>query len=328
MGRIEAFFAVLILALMLTMIVTGCSDNTCKPVICGPKPTLENIWPNDDQRFWEYDYTVRGWSGGLYDTLYETEGEVPPAPSFDYIEDLLENHPVGEDVNTSSGTYRMKFDGDSTSDYGVTAQALKDTVYLDGLAVSRDKAASARDVILGLAMPVDQTMSSLLLGSMRAEDTFPSYPLLIHGGFWEKNDAWIGTYCEIDTNLCWKFLEEDLEPGHEFTHQLVPGISDKAFLQCKVLSIGNVEIGGQLYPNALECVYIVDYGAYQFTSTGGASIGWGRTYDYGVVVYAPQAGPLYSYERSLVEAGNDASTGVGDKTLILEDTGTPATTYP
>jgi hypothetical protein len=39
------------------------------------------------------------------------------------------------------------------------------------------------------------------------------------------------------------------------------------------------------------------------------------------VIYAPEVGPVYSYERALIEAGNTASTGVGDKTLVLTDTG-------
>jgi len=322
-GRIEAFFAVLILALMLTLIVTGCSDNTCKPQICGPKPTLENIWPNDDQRFWEYDFTGRGWGGSIYDTLYDTEEEVPPVPSFDYVEDLLDNHPIGDDVNTQTGTYRMRFDGDSTSDYGVTAQALKDTVYIAGLAISQDDSPVIRDVLLGGAMPNGRSIQDLLAGSVPTVQYIPSYPLLIHGGIWEKNDDWIGTYCEIDTNLCWKFLEEDLLPGSEFTHQLIPALTDDAFMHCKVLDMANVQIGEQVYPNALECIYIIDYGAYQLTTSGGASLGWTRQYDYGTVVYAPEVGPVYSYERSLVEAGNDESLGVGDKTLVLTDTGRP-----
>jgi hypothetical protein len=307
---------------MLTMIITGCSENTCKPKPCGPMPTLENIWPNDDQRFWEYDFITRGWSGNfpLFDTLYATAEEVPDLPSFDHIEDLLENHPIGDDVNTRVGSYRMIFDGDTTSEYGVTAQALKDTLYIADMAVSRHDRVNRVDIILGRAMPERGNMQDPIVRPLDAAEDILSYPILIHGGFWEKNDAWIGTYCEIDTNLCWKFLTQDLEPGSGFTHQLIPGITDKVFLHCKILGMEYAEAGGLIYPNALKCAYIIDYGV-TWTDMPPGHTGYYRIYDYGVVVYAPEVGPVYSYERALVEAGNDASTGVGDKTLVLTDTG-------
>lgn len=322
MGRLEAVFSVLILALMVMLVVNGCSDNTCKPSICGPKPTLENIWPNDDQRFWEYEYTMRGWSGGLCDTLYETREEVPPAPSLDYIVGLLDDHPIGDDVNTQTGIYRMRFDGDSSNSFGVTAQALKDTAYFAGLAISQDSGGAMRSIILGRAMPDERGPWDEIAGSLHMTDIITSYPLLIHGGIWEKNDAWIGTYCVVDTNLCWKFLEDDLAPGSEFTHQLIPSLSNDAVMHCRVLRIAEFRIGGEVYPNALECVYLVDYGPFAYTTEVGGTLGWCRNYDYGVVIYAPEVGPVYSYERALVEAGNDQSAGVGDKTLILTDTGT------
>jgi hypothetical protein len=301
------------------LIITGCSDNSCKPKTCGPYPTLDNIWPNDDQRFWEYDFTMRGWSGGLFDTLYENEDDVPPLPSFGDIEDLLENHPIGDDVNTDTGVYRMRFDGDSTSDYGVTAQALKDTLYIAGMAVSRDGRATRQDIILGRATPDRRGARDHSVLLLDAAEDILSYPMMIHGGFWEKNDAWIGTYCEIDTFLCWKFLEEDLTVGHEFEHQLIPGISDQVFLHCKILSMGDAEIGGMVYPNALECAYIIDYGV-NWAELPPDLTGYYRLYDYGGVIYAPEVGPVYSYERALVEAGDDDSRGVGDKTLMITGT--------
>jgi hypothetical protein len=321
-GRIDTLCAVLILALTLALVITGCSDNSCKPKICGPLPTLDNIWPNDDQRSWEYDFTMRGWSGTypLFDTLYATEEEVPPLPSFDYIEDLLEHHPIGDDVNTDVGIYRMRFDGDTTSDYGVTAQALKDTLYIADMAVARDGRLTREDIILGRAMPDRRGMQAPTVWPLDAAEDILSYPLMIHGGFWEKNDAWIGTYCEIDTNLCWKFLTLDLEPGSEFTHQLIPGLTDQVFLHSRVLSEEDAEFGGLVYPNALRCAYIIDYGV-TWTDMPPGHAGYYRVYDYGVVVYAPEVGPIYSYERALVETGNDGSTGVGDKTLVLTDTG-------
>ncbi len=329
MGRFESFFAILILALMVTLMVAGgCSDNTCPPQICWPKPTLENIWPNDDQRFWEYEYTLRGWGGGFCDTLYDTEEEVPPVPSFDYVEDLLDNHPIGDDVNIDIGLYRMRFDGDSTNPSGVTAQALKDTLYLEGIAVSQDQGLGRRDIILGRikangsSMPDGSMWADFLDGYSNMEQFIDPRPYLIHGGIWEKNDEWIGTYCYIDTNLCWKFLEEDLAPGNEFTHQLIPALTDDTFLHCKVLRMTNIRMDGHVYPNALECVYILEYGPFAFRTPSGDPYGWCRLYDYGVVIYAPTVGPIYSYERVLVEAGDGESPGVGDRTLVLTDTGT------
>jgi hypothetical protein len=84
--------------------------------------------------------------------------------------------------------------------------------------------------------------------------------------------------------------------------------------------MGDAEIGGMVFPNALECAYIVDYGP-QWAGMPEDPWGYYRVYDYGVVIYAPEVGPVSSYERALVEAGNDESHGVGDKTLMLTGTG-------
>lgn len=100
------------------------------------------------------------------------------------------------------------------------------------------------------------------------------------------------------------------------------GDDHDVFMHCKVLRQADIQVDGHLYANALECVYRVDYLPAKVCCTATCSIiGWCRLYDYGAVVYAPTVGPVYSYERVLVEAGNDKSTGVGDKTLFLTDTG-------
>jgi hypothetical protein len=248
----------------------------------------------------------------------------------DHIVDLLDNHPIGTHVHSQRGIYRMRFDGDSTNPAGVTAQALRDTAYFAGLAIPKKETPGTRGLLVGGVIPRGRSLSDILVESRFPGEPFVEYPTLIHGGVWEKNTEWIGTYClnvfPVDTLLCWKFLEADLAPGSQFAFEQIQHIAQDDFyfrsMHCRVVRQADIQVGGRLYANALECVYLVDYGLAKVCCTATcSSIGWCRPYDYGVVIYAPTVGPVYSYERRSVEAGNDESTGAGDKTLFLTDTG-------
>lgn len=330
--------------------LAGCSDDACGPGGCTPGPTIDNVWPNDDGREWQYDLRQAWWTGPLCVTLYDSPEEVPPVPTLDEIEVMLAEHALPEDYETAEGIYFMEFAGDSTTLSGVTAQGLRDSVSLEGWP-GRLKAphAPSEGFVLRLAVArpdlVSRIMDSYpvpppLYESFRErsaalaapdspfagigaplEEEIVSAPILIHGGVWEKTDEHIGTYGDMDTLLAYKFLEADLSPGHEFTHQLIPKLTGDVFLYCKMLPRRIIRVGGLPYPNAIECLYVIDYGISTFWGVSpGGEPGYCRLYDYGTVIYAPTIGPIYSYDRSLVEAGNDESMGVGEKTLTISRT--------
>jgi hypothetical protein len=245
----------------------------------------------------------------------------------DEAEDLLDSHPIGENPESTDGVYSLKFDGQITTLSGVTAQNLSEMLATEkdrpGLLAGAPKRGDALLRRLALARPDLKDRIAAQAGGpwhTALDDTFeiiPPDPLLLHGYAWEKTGEWIGTYGDLDTLLAWKYLEANLEVEHEFTHQLVPAIADDAFLHCRILSQLDFETDVGVFEKAIECLYVVDYGIWTIPGVGGKTIGWSRTIDYGVVVYAPTVGPIYSYERLLVHPSDSWNTGDGEITLDL-----------
>lgn len=275
----------IVLCFAICLSLAGCGSDSCGPEPCQCGVTLETIWPNDDGRGWEYEYTWRTWD----DTCgaYTNVDDVPSAPSLDYIEDLLDKHPIGEDVTTRVGSYEMRFDGDSTTMSGVTAQALRDTAYFPG----------------------------------GAPDTgLTPTPILVHGGAWEKTEKYIGTYGDIDTNLAWKFLDASLCPGSEFSFQVSGAVGSSISVNCRVLGKASVQTEMGSFENGLNCLYIVDLGVTGYGNGHGYSQ-YRRHITYGNVIYVPEVGPVYSYERFYVCVSDTLSHGAGDMELDLIATG-------
>lgn len=351
MWRFKAPVDLILYALLSVCIFVHCSEDGCGPGECPPSASLDNIWPNDDGREWQFALVQLWWeTQGLCETLYDNPDDVPPIPSLDEVEDMLREHALPEDFESADGTYYMWFDGDSTTMSGVTAQALRDSIALAGGAAAVRapsgtrhafllRLAVARPELVTIIMNAPAVASSLdpellkLLDDLvqpgncwdcvggRLEEQIVTSPVLIHGGAWEKTDEYIGTYGDIDTVLAYKFLEADLSAGHEFTHQIAPSLTDDVFLHCRILPRTIVRVDGRPYPNAVECLYVIDYGITTLWEIpGGGDPKYCRLYDYGTVTYAPAVGPVYTYERILVEAGNDGSPGVGEETLTITRT--------
>ncbi len=299
----------------------GCGSDSCGPETCRCGLELGTMWPNDDGRGWEYKYTWRTWS----DTCagYGDVDDVPPAPSLDYVEGLLGKHAVGRDVSSRVGWYKMRFGGDSTTMSGVTAQALRDTAYLPGIAAGLPAVPNPAWALLESGLPPRA-------GGPGAGSTGPSTealgevltprPVLIHGGVWEKTEDYIGTYGDIDTLLAWKFLEADLCAGSEFSFDIGGAVGGGLKAWCRVLGNTSVETEMGVFGNGLDCLYVVDLGVMVGTDGHGRSV-YRRYITYGNVVYVPDVGPVYSYERFYVCVGDTLSLGAGDMELSLISTG-------
>jgi hypothetical protein len=341
--------AIVLLTLVAFVLIAGCSDNKCtEPYCCSEKATLDNIWPNEDQTSWTFAYKFRSWD---YDgwTLYQDEDSVPPAPSMDEALILLFGHGIGENPIRLFGTYGLQFDGDTTTLSGVTAQNLRETLIpagngiLTGLSTQVHEEARQVDPLLlrlAVARPDLRDRIANLIGPggeaavMQAEymlkartggdnstvggftDPFAE-PLFIHGYAWRKTSEWIGTYGDVDTLLAWKFLEADLVPGHEFTHQLVPSLADDVVLHCRVLPMTKLKTPAGVFVNALECLYMIDFGVTRVLSPQSDESGWARLFEYGVAIYVPTVGPVYSYHRMMVDAANPDGPGYGDIKVSL-----------
>jgi len=304
----------LLLFLVATTLILACGNDECGLICRRPEPTIENIWPNGDGTFWTYEYTLRAWKTDV--TTYPEKDSLPPVPSMDEIEGLLGHHPIGSNPNTLEGTYMLEFNGLTTTASGVTAQNLEESVVTAnrrGRPVAGTGRLASFLERLRLARPDLRAEIDVLYPNLdsTAQPGTPPSPNMIHGGAWEKTDQWIGTYGDVDTLLAWKFLEADLTEGHEFTHQLIPSLAGDIFLHCRVLGRTVVKSPAGHFWRALECLYVVDYGPFEIRGEWGTE-SWRQYYDYGRVVYVPEIGPVYDYERTLIAVGKTIGTGYGD----------------
>lgn len=285
-----------------------------------PDPTLDNLWPNADGASWTYALEERIWSEGLGDLyIVETPEEVPPPPTLDQVAALLEEHPHEPVTDEDEGYFILRFDGEITTDSGVTAQNLAEVVIWTPEAVGPRAATGEALMRRILAVRPDLRARAAELGLRAAARESASRdlmePLLLHGYAWEKTSEHIGTYGDLDQLLAWKFLESDLTIGHEFTHQLVPELADDIWLHARIIAVGTVRTPAGRFRKAVTCLYAVDYGVTQVSTQEEPLIGYARVIDYGTVSFAPAIGPVHSYERIFVSVGE---TGFGEGSGELE----------
>jgi hypothetical protein len=290
---------------------------------------LRNIWPNEDGREWTYRIDQREWSAPPIRT-YATAAEVPSFPSLDEVAALLGNHPIGTDPVETSGGYRLKFNGTKTTLSGATGQNLEASVFDLGSESARTPAGAAKAAetpgfvraLLRARPDLREKIQSrwpeaARLQSAPAAAAEVYMPLFLFGYAFEKTREYIGSYGDLNLDLSWKYLESNLQPGSEFSMQLVPDLADNVFLHVRVLreltassALGNL-------PRAIEVLYVVDYGVSEATDDLGNPIGYFSAFGYGAVTYAPRVGPVASYERPFVGVGEPLHPGYSDQTISI-----------
>jgi hypothetical protein len=120
----------------------------------------------------------------------------------------------------------------------------------------------------------------------------------LHGYAWEKTADYIGGYGDLNTLLSWKFLDRDLSPGHEFSLQLVPDLAADVYLRARILPRRSVVTEVGRFTNCVECAYLIDYGVSEAVDEQGVSLGFFRNWDFASIIYAPDVGPVMSYQRA------------------------------
>jgi hypothetical protein len=283
------------------------TNNT--PVNGEAMPTLDNIWPNADQTEWTFYFrriTANEWPQGWY----PTPEDVPPLPTWDQVKVYLSESITADSLSWSEGTYRMWFDGERTTAAGVTAQnLLVDIAAVGGTRADLPPPGGPRAELARRLSLVRQRPDS------RTELVEPiAQPLFIHGGAWKKTHYWIGTYDDESRDPAWKFLTNDLKPGSEFTHQLIPDLADNVFLHGRVDRRFDYVTGKGIIHNCLECYYLIDYGLSEVYTVEGQVLGFQRWFAYGRVVYAPEIGPLSCLERTIATA--DEPVGKSEWDLV------------
>jgi len=287
------------------------------------------IWPHQDGQGWTYHLSGRTWDQPP-PVLYPTRGEVPVFTMDDAIR-LLGTEPTGANPGASSGSYRLQFSGSITTQSGVTRQNLQETLE-QGAATSSITISSAtgpavpqflallRRARPDLAKNMDRIAPSVATHAVvtqAAANVF--FPTLIHGYAWEQTDQWIGTYGDLNQQIAWIFLTPDLQPGSEFSIQLVPDLAPDVFLHARVLSWKSVETETGIFHRALEVAYLVDFGVDEITDVDGNTLGYNRSVLFGTVDYAVGVGPVRSYERLHIPL-DPLNRGNSDQTASLTGT--------
>jgi len=296
---------------------------------------LDALWPNDDGRSWSYDY-VEGVCGPQPPVLFFPDpSQVPAAPEPSEVVRLLPGDRPGPPLRGRGGvgtptaclgvfgTLTFQFKGQTTTLSGATGQNLEETFQsdfsprplpLDGTASSRFLARLA-EVRPDLRQRIGPT-------SVPPRSAFP---LLIHGGAWEKTADHIGTYGDLDRNLAWKFLGADVSPGSSFDFQLVPSLAPDVVLHALVVERKDAARVKD-YARDLEVVYVLDYGILAIIEGADDTVGYTRPVDYGSVIYVPDVGPVKDFERRGAVAGNITVTP-GFVSMTLKST-SPGSTLP
>ena len=139
-------------------------------------------------------------------------------------------------------------------------------------AVTTAEPTQANPLLQRLAAARPDLRAILLKSGIKLEDQSLESPLVLHGGSWEKTEAWIGTYGDLYLDLPWKYLEADLGRGHQFTFHLVRNLAPDVFLHAKVVGTPRIPVGSDDSQFALEVVYIIDYGISEVVTSGGESL--------------------------------------------------------
>lgn len=292
-----------LLVSLVLLVFAGCGDDDCTTCVgepSAPEPTLANAWPNEDGRGWTYDFLAREWP----DTT------LPPNETYtiDDVDSVLAvSAPL--DATTEAHIWRQVFEGEYTTDSGVTGQNLRGYYF--------------RDVEVGVprwvpdeVLPREQRLvwpERMTMEEFAARRICCVGGLLLEGGpAFVKTEEHIATYGELDTELSWKWLEADLSPGASFVLQLIPALANDVFLHGEIQQVHDLSTPYGDFENALSVNYMIDQGEVEILGTGGESVEVFHPYTFGRMEFVPGVGPVYTFERSIFPGGEvtqDLGTG-------------------
>jgi hypothetical protein len=268
-------------ALALSMASVSCDSDLGPPG--STHPTLENLWPNQDGRGWEYRVTQRVWpdSYSRDPYSYADSSDVPPLPGPADLVAWIDDPRYPEEFDEDVYSYSLTFDGPGVTGSGETGQRLQ----------------------VGTAGNPSPREGELLLT-----------PFILHGGVWEKTDHWMGRHTDLD-GVAFRVLTPDLRPGAHFQDR----VSAVFGLDVWVVGEVTVETSVGTFHRAVRCVYLFSGEPIGGRSTvfRPEGNGWMRQFYFGEVVYAPTVGPVYSYERHAAFSGDGDALGLGEFEMEL-----------
>jgi hypothetical protein len=337
----------------LGLLVASCNDDKCDkcPVVPGTSaPTFDNIWPHADSTSWTFLLVQRSWEDSSQSIdIYPTREEVPPAPTLDEVVSRIRSPHVADSAAIGHALYRLRFEGEITTESGAHGQNLVERIYEPGPSfpvaqppsqgVLRDRASGIpcsfldrlrtirpdlRDKLPGSFSPMAASASFAQrgpIGRAMASDKDLDIPwLFLHGYAWTQTNELIGNYGDLSAMISWEYLERDISVSHEFSLRLVPELADDIWLYGKILPRRSIRTEAGTFADCVECVYMVDYGISTVTDETGHELGFFRVVDYASIIYAADIGPVFSYQWN-GSPFQDRGIPIRDFTISLIGTG-------
>jgi hypothetical protein len=115
-------------------------------------------------------------------------------------------------------------------------------------------------------------------------------PQSFSGQMWTRSGSTIKLFGSGDCN--WVYFDESLQLGHEIQDAQIGGFMN---LKSRVWRKRSYLALGTEYVNCIECFYVLDMGVTRLGAAGDTPR-YCRPYTYGVIVYAPDLGPVYCHE--------------------------------
>lgn len=306
--------------------VTGCKDDD--PTDPGPATAgLATVWPNEDGNSWTYSLRVeqRMWKMTPADSVEA----VPPLPAMDVLyAEFLEPLPAAV-LDSAQAVYSQTFDGEITTDSGVTAQNLVEvTEEIPAVTGARPGPPAWIRVLASARPDLAPRLTDLYgpaIGDPAAKDLDLMNPIFLEGYAWELNDEAIVGYGDLTTAPSWLHLTSDLSLGATFRFQLVAPLADDIFLHGRIVKRGPATYDGHTYDDVVVCFYAIDLGISEMTDESGNLPGCYRPYMTGIVVYVPGVGPVASQDRRYVDSGDlafptDPTMEVFSVTAVMTET--------
>jgi hypothetical protein len=243
--------------------------------VAQPAP-MASYWPHEDGRSWFYDQ---------------------------HFENLAEG-------GTVDNVARLRFDGTTVAAGGIAAQVLTGSV----ASLPAARTTSSPDVPAEVKSPLLRRLwrarPDLRAGILRTTAVEPCptgaidgwEALLLAGGFaWTQTASEVAAWrCNLASTRSWLWLISDLSPGSTATIPLVPDLADDVTLKLTVLGLEDATVPGGTFEDCLHVDYVLDYGVSECTSPTGEPLGSQRYETKGFVRYAPDVGPIESFEEFVV----------------------------
>lgn len=286
--------------------------------------TITTCWPNDDGRWWNYAVVSRPLVHGPVPG-YTDRASVPAVT----IDSALVRLGLPADTSGTAPTayaYRLEFAGSLQTESGVVTQRLVESFPTSVLAApSWSARLLAR--IAEVRPDLRERLPRAAVLAAANGTSVQNVPVFIHDYSWIRTPTWVGGYGDADTLPAWRYLENDLRPGHGFQFRLVPSLASDIWLLGRVHRVVTAAVPGGTVSNAIEVVYVIDYGVLAIASPNGGPTTYARPFDFGRVVYAPGSGPVEVAEYRVAHVGGGPQDhGMQMLALAVAATGKDAVT--